>query len=48
VLASAVGPLIFAQSAARTGSYFPAVWVLAPCVLALGLVSFRVTLPERP
>ena len=46
VLASAIGPLIFAQSAARTGSYFPAVWVLAPCVLALGLASFRVTLPE--
>ena len=27
VLASAVGPLIFAQSAAWTGSYFPALWI---------------------
>jgi len=45
VLASAVGPLIFAQSASRTGSYFPAIWVLAPCVLLLGVAAFRVGLP---
>ena len=46
VLASAIGPLIFAQSAKWTGSYFPAVWTLAPCVLLLGLGAFRVTLPK--
>lgn len=45
VLASAIGPLIFAQSASWTGSYFPAVWLLAPCVLLLGIAAFRVALP---
>lgn len=46
VLASAVGPLIFAQAAAWTGSYFPALWGLAPCVLVLGIFAFRVGLPD--
>ena len=46
VLASAVGPLIFARSAAWTGSYFPALWVLAPCVLLVGIAAFRVSLPR--
>ena len=46
VLASAIGPLIFAQSAKWTGSYFPAVWALAPCVLMLSLGAFRVALPK--
>jgi len=46
VLASAIGPLIFAQSAARTGSYFPALWILAPCVLAVSIAAFRVSLPR--
>jgi MFS family permease len=45
VLASAIGPLIFAQSSAWTGSFFPALWLLAPCVLLLGIVAFRVVLP---
>ena len=45
VLASAVGPLIFAQSANWTGSYFPALWVLAPCVLLVGIAACRVHLP---
>lgn len=48
VLASAVGPLIFAQSANWMGSYFPALWVLAPCVLLLGVFAFRVRLPGDP
>jgi MFS family permease len=48
VLASAVGPLLFAQSAALTGSYFPALWVLAPCVLLVGIAAFRVSLPRTP
>jgi MFS family permease len=47
VVASAVGPLIFAQSASRLGSYFPALWVLAPCVLLLGIAAFRVRLPKE-
>ena len=49
VLASAIGPLIFAQCAALTGSYTPALWTLAPCVLLLSVAAFRVTMPElRP
>jgi len=49
VLASAIGPLIFAQSSRMTGSYFPAVWALAPCVVLLGLAAFRVQLAsDRP
>ena len=46
VLASAIGPLIFAQSASWTGSYFPALWALAPCVLLLSMAAFRVRLPN--
>lgn len=45
VLASAIGPLVFAQSSALTGSYFPALWILAPCVLLLSAAAFRVRLP---
>jgi MFS family permease len=48
VLASAVGPLIFARSASWTGSYFPALWLLAPCVVLLGISAFRVRLPGDP
>jgi cyanate permease len=45
VLASAIGPLLFAQSASWTGSFFPVLWMLAPCVLLLGIAAFRVSLP---
>jgi MFS family permease len=45
VLASAVGPLVFAECAALTGSYRAALWGLAPCVLMLGLASLRLRLP---
>ena len=45
VVASAIGPLIFAQCAALTGSYTPALWMLAPCVLLVSLASFRVQMP---
>jgi MFS family permease len=48
VLTSAIGPLIFAQCAALTGSYMPALWALAPCVLLLGVWAFMVPLPLRP
>lgn len=47
VLASAAGPLLFARCAAWSGSYTPALWTLAPLVIALGAASFRVTLPGR-
>ena len=46
VLASAIGPLIFAKSAVWTGSYFPALWFLSPSVLLLSIAAFRVTLPR--
>jgi MFS family permease len=46
VLASAIGPLLFAQSAALTGSYTPVLWTLAPCVLLLSLLAHRVPLPD--
>jgi MFS family permease len=47
VLASAVGPLIFAQCAAWTGSHMPALWVMAPIVIALGVAALRVSLPQE-
>jgi MFS family permease len=46
VLASAIGPLIFAKGFELTGSYTPALWVLAPCVLAIGASALRVRLPR--
>jgi MFS family permease len=46
VLASATGPLIFAESAAVTGSFTPALWILAACVLGLCLAALRVKMPE--
>jgi MFS family permease len=47
VLASAIGPLVFAQCAALTGSYMPALWTLAPCVFLLSLAALRVQMPEQ-
>jgi cyanate permease len=46
VLTSAIGPLVFAQCAALTGSYMPALWVLAPCVFLLGVWAYVVSLPS--
>jgi cyanate permease len=46
VLASAIGPLIFAQCAALTGSYTLALWTLAPCVLLLSIAALRVRMPS--
>jgi MFS family permease len=46
VLASAVGPLIFAKAQAITGSYFPALWILAPCVFLIAVGSLWVRLPR--
>jgi MFS family permease len=45
VLASAVGPLLFAECAALTGSYTPVLWTLAPCVLLLSVAALRVPIP---
>jgi len=47
VLASAVGPLLFAQCAALTGSYTPILWALAPCVFLVGLAALRVGVPDE-
>ena len=46
VLASAIGPLIFAKGFELTGSYAPALWVLAPCVLLVGAAALRLRLPR--
>ncbi|RBP44346.1 MFS-type transporter involved in bile tolerance (Atg22 family) [Roseimicrobium gellanilyticum] len=48
VLASAVGPLLFATCHEKYGSYAPALYILTPLVILLGLVACRVTLPSIP
>jgi MFS family permease len=45
VLASAIGPLLFAKCAAMTGSYAPVILILAPCVFLVGLAALRVKVP---
>jgi hypothetical protein len=47
VLASAIGPLLFAKCAAITGSYAPILWILAPSVFLLGLAALRVSVPDE-
>jgi MFS family permease len=47
VLASAVGPVIFAECFARSGSYTPAFYTLAPIVLTLGVGAWFVPTPAR-
>jgi MFS family permease len=47
VLASAVGPLLLAQTLERTGSYDVMFYTLAAIVVALGVWSWRVPLPHR-
>lgn len=46
VIASAVGPLLFAKSHALYGSYSPILLILAPVVLLLGLAAWRVKIPN--
>lgn len=48
VLASAIGPLLFATCASWTGSYTPILWTLAPGVLLLAFAALRVALPGTP
>jgi cyanate permease len=47
VLASAIGPLLFAKCAAITGSYAPILFVLAPSVGILGIAARNVTVPDE-
>jgi MFS family permease len=46
VLASAVGPLLFAECHARTGSYSLVFYVVAPLALTIGLAAWLVPLPS--
>ena len=45
VLASAIGPLLFAKCATLTGSYAPILLILSPCVGLLGFAALRVAVP---
>jgi MFS family permease len=47
VLASAIGPLLLAQTLTRTGSYDAIFYGLAVVVAALGIGSWIVSLPDR-
>ncbi len=46
VFASAVGPLLFAECHARTGSYAPLLYGLAPLVMVIGVMAWRLKLPS--
>ncbi|HEX3133765.1 MAG TPA: MFS transporter [Planctomycetota bacterium] len=46
VLASAIGPLLFAQAQAWSGSYTPVLWSLVPAVVLLAIAALRVRLPD--
>ena len=46
VLASAIGPLLFAACAEWTGSYAPILYALAPSVLLIGIAALRVEVPR--
>ena len=46
VLASALGPLAFAECLARFGSYTPAFWIVAPCVGLLAIAAWLVPTPQ--
>jgi MFS family permease len=48
VLASAIGPLLFAKSVELTGSYMPVLRALAIAVALLGIAALRVRLPLTP
>ena len=47
VFASAIGPLLLAQTLARTGSYASIFYALAAAVAILGIACWRVALPSR-
>jgi MFS family permease len=45
VLASAIGPVLLAKTFEQTGSYAPVFLILAFCIAALGVASWRVRMP---
>jgi len=47
VLASGLGPVLFARCVAATGSYTPLLLGLAVVVLLLGIAAWNVALPEK-
>ena len=46
VLASAVGPLFFAECERRYGSFAPAFWAIAPVVGVLAVASWLIPTPK--
>ncbi len=47
VIASAFGPLVFAQSREMTGSYLPLIWIMAGIVLITAIAAWLTPLPRR-
>lgn len=47
VVASAIGPLLLAQTLQQTGSYSSIFFLLAACVAALGIAAWLVKMPVR-
>lgn len=48
VLASAIGPRVFAECFARTESYTGAFYILSPVALLLAIASWSIAMPGRP
>lgn len=48
VLASAVGPLLFAESRELAGSYHPLLWVLCVCVALTAIIAWLTPTPRKP
>ncbi len=48
VLASAIGPLLFAQSRELAGSYNPLLWILSMCVALTALIAWLTPTPRKP
>jgi len=46
VIASAFGPLIFAQTKQMTGSYQPLLWILSGCVFVIAALAWLTPLPQ--
>jgi MFS family permease len=47
VISSAIGPVLFAKCFQCTGSYSPALWILAGIVLLNATAAWRVSMPQR-
>jgi hypothetical protein len=48
VLASAIGPWVFAQSREHFGSYRPLLWILSVVVAATALIAWLTPSPQKP